>query len=69
MLKQIIDLGKQYVGLARKTERHETDIVKVREDLKALGQEVKELRQELQTLTQTVQQTQWEQKHAACLFF
>lgn len=56
MWKQLLDLGKQYISLARKTEQHEADI-------KAMRQEMKELGEELRALTKAVQQGQWEQKY------
>lgn len=56
MWKQLVDLGKQYISLARKTEQHEADI-------KAMRQDLKDLREEVRALTQAVQQGQWEQRH------
>ena len=56
MWKQLVELGKQYISLARKTEQHEADI-------KAMRQEMKELSEELRALAKTVQQGQWEQRH------
>ena len=63
MWKQILDLGKQYIGLARKTEQHEIDIKDIRQALNDVRRDVKDLRDEIQALTRTVQETKWEQRN------
>lgn len=63
MWKQILDLGKQYIGLANKVEHNSADIQKTRDDVKALGVEIKELREELRALADLVQQYRWEQRY------
>lgn len=57
MWKQIVELGKLYIGLTTKSERNAADIQKVRDDVKALGTEIKELRDEVRALALVVQQS------------
>ncbi len=47
MWKQLIDLGKQYMALARKTQQHEDDIKDMRQGLKDVRQDLKDLREEV----------------------
>ncbi len=63
MWKQLIDLGKQYLGLARKIDQHELDIKDMRQGLNDVRRDIKDLREEVRALTQIIQEIKWEQRH------
>ena len=63
MWKQLIDLGKQYIGLARKTDQHELDIKDLRQGLNDVRREMTDLRNEVRALTQIIQEVKWERKY------